>query len=112
MKGESPIKKVKRTIWYCPCNCKTPKGMNQKFFIINSLFNHLIKMHSTEVDIKLMYKLKTPSDIVNVGKKRTEEEYEDGFIEILSVEEEVEEKIKEVKDEVDDLVGTISEFRI
>ena len=101
-----------RTIWYCPCNCKTPKEMNQKFFIINSLFNHLIKMHSTEVDIKLMYKLKTSSDIVKVGKKRTAEECEDGFIDILSVEEEVEEKNKEVKDEVDDLVGAISEFRI
>ena len=43
-------------------------------------------MHSTEVDIKLMYKLKTPSDIINVGKKRTAEEYDDGFIESLSVE--------------------------
>jgi hypothetical protein len=59
MKGESPIKKVKR-------NCKTPKEMNQKSFTINSLFNHLTKMHSTVVDIKLMYKLKTSSDIVTV----------------------------------------------
>jgi hypothetical protein len=82
-KDESPLKKVKRTAWYCPCDCKTPMGMNKKFFALNSLCEHLIQKHSTQLDIKLMYKLKS-SDVIEVGKKRTAEEYEDGFKEILS----------------------------
>ena len=83
----------KKTIWYCPCDCKTPKGMKKKFYIISSLLSHIIDVHSTQVDMKFMYKLKLPSDgIVAVGKKRYVDEYEDdGFKEILSVEEEEEE---------------------
>ena len=67
----------KKTIWYCPCNCKTPKGMTKKFYLISSLFNHIIDNHSKELDIKLMYKLKGSE--ISVGKKRTAEEYEDGY---------------------------------
>ena len=101
----------KKTIWYCPCDCKTPKGMRKKFYIITSLFNHIIDNHSSELDIKLRYKLNLPSDkTITVGKKRTVEEYEDGFKELLSVEEEEEEKAIEA--EIDDVVGTVKVFKI
>ena len=100
----------KKTIWYCPCDCKTPKGMRKKFYIITSLFSHIIDIHSTELDIKLMYKLKFPSDkTITVGKKRTVEEYEDGFKELLSVEEEEEENAIEA--EIDDVTKDIKDFK-
>jgi len=100
----------KKTIWYCPCNCKTPKGMTKKFYLISSLFNHIIDNHSKELDIKLMYKLKGSSEIL-VGKKRTAEEYEDGYKEIQSVEEEEEDKKLEA--EIDDLIiPTTKNFKL
>ena len=101
----------KKTIWYCPCDCKTPKGMRKKFYIISSLLSHIIDNHSSQVDMKFMYKLKLPSDgIVAVGKKRSVDEYEDGFKEILSVEEEEEELAIGV--EVDNLDTIMKDFSI
>ena len=102
----------KKTVWYCPCDCKTPKGMKKKFYIISSLFSHIIENHIAELDIKVMYKLKLPSDaVITVGKKRTADDYEDGFKEILSVEEEEEEKA--VGADIDNLAaGALKDFSI
>ena len=98
----------KKTIWYCPCDCKTPKGMKKKFYLISSLFSHIIDNHSKALDIKLMYKLKGSE--ISVGKKRTAEEYEDGYKEIQSVEEEEEDQKLEA--EIEDLIIPAKNFKL
>jgi len=77
-----------KTIWYCPCECKTPKGMVKKFYKINNLIEHFISDHSDKMETKIMYRLKT-DEISSTTKKRSHDEVEqDGFKELLSVEEE------------------------
>ena len=102
----------KKTIWYCPCNCKTPKGMKKKFYLITTLLNHIIDNHHNELDIKVMYKHKySPADgLTAVGKKRTIEEYEDGYKEILSVEEE--EVDNELEGKIVDITKMTSDFKL
>ena len=77
-----------KTIWYCPCECKTPKGMVKKFYKINNFIEHIISDHSDKMETKIMYRLKT-DEISSTNKKRSHDEVEqDGFKELLSVEEE------------------------
>ena len=57
--------KTVRTIWFCHCNCTTPKGMQKKFYKINTLFEHIISDHSDTIETKFMYRFK--SDIKNLS---------------------------------------------
>ena len=61
----------KKLTWYCPCNCKTPKGLHEKFYVITTLFTHINDSHSKELDIMFLYRVKpSPDSIVNVEKKK------------------------------------------
>ena len=83
--------KTMKNVWYCPCNCTTPKGMKKKFYKINTLYDHIISEHSDTIETKFMYRLSTDKNPST--KKRTYDECEeDGFKELLSVEEEEEEE--------------------
>ena len=86
-------------VYYCPCDCKTPKGMTKKFFKIHTLIEHITSLHDKSVDLKFMYRLRTAELNVNSGKKRSFEEYEDGFKEIQSVDEEKDDE--DLENEID-----------
>mmetsp|Transcript_5743 Transcript_5743/g.7978 ORF Transcript_5743/g.7978 Transcript_5743/m.7978 type:complete len:108 (+) Transcript_5743:156-479(+) len=101
-----------KTVWYCPCNnCKTPKGLQRKFFSITTLFTHITKDHPINVETKLMYKLRDPEKLLpSVGKKRSVEDYEDGFKEILSVEEE--EESMELENAINEIIKSTENLNI
>jgi hypothetical protein len=93
--------KIMKTIWYCPCECKTPKGMIKKFYKINNLVEHIISDHSDKMETKIMYRLKS-DEISSTNKKRSHDEVEqDGFKELLSVEEE--DEFRKSEEEITDL---------
>jgi len=92
--------KTTKTIWYCPCNCTTPKGLHKNFFKINTLIEHLISEHSDIIETKFLYRKSDKNSSTN--KKRTHDDYEeDGFKELLSVEEEVE--FRQSDEDINDL---------
>ena len=96
----------KKLTWYCPCNCKTPKGLHKTFYVIITLFAHINDYHSNELDIMFLYRVKQlPDSVINVRKKNIEED-EDGFKELLAIEEE------EVEDDIDALIETASNLKI
>ena len=85
----------KRQVWYCPCGCKTPTKLSKKFFALSNLIVHLVEKHNDTVEVKSFYRFKAETQAIeasNIGKKKSSEELDDGFKEIFSVEEEVEEK--------------------
>ena len=97
----------KKLTWYCPCNCKTPKGLHEKFYVITTLFTHINDSHSKKLDIKFLYRVKpSPDSIVNVGKKRSIEDDEEGFKELMPVEEE------DIENDIDALIETTSNLKI
>ena len=96
----------KKLTWYCPCDGKTPKGLHKKFYAIITLFAHVNDCHSNELDIMFLYRVKQlPDSVINVRKKNIEED-EDGFKELLAIEEE------EVEDDIDALIETASNLKI
>ena len=63
--------------------------MQKKFYKINTLFEHIISDHSDTIETKFIYRFKSDIKSLSTTKKRTHDEYEeDGFKELLSVEEE------------------------
>ena len=102
-------KTIKKS-WYCPCECKTPKGMTKKFFKINTLFEHIISEHSDVIDTKFMYRFKS-GVTSSTNKKRSHDEVEgDGFKELLSVDEE--EEFKQSEEEINELSNATASMNL
>ena len=102
--------KTMKKCWYCPCECKTPKGMSKRFFKINTLFEHLISDHSDVIDTKFMYRFKSDKKL-STTNKRTHDEYEDdGFKELLSVEEE--DEFRQSEEDIMDISDTIASMSL
>ena len=93
-------------VYFCPCDCKTPKGMAKKFYKVQTLIEHISSVHDKAVELKYMYRMKTSELQDFTSKKRTFEEYEDGFKEIKSVVEENADR--EIEINIDDLGKSFS----
>jgi len=84
--------KTIRTVWYCPCSCKTPKGLFKKFYKNNKLIEHILTEHADTLETKFLYRDKLNSHTTSSKKRTFEESEEDGFKELLSLEEEEEDE--------------------
>jgi len=94
--------KTIKTVWYCPCSCTTPKGMLKKFYKNNKLIEHIMNEHTDKLDTKFLYRLKSNTN--TSIKKRSHEEYEeDGFKELLSVEED--EEFRQSEEDISDIIN-------
>jgi len=99
--------KTMKKCWYCPCECKTPKGMARKFFKINTLFEHIISDHSDVIDTKFVYRFKN----LSTNKKRSRDEVEeDGFKELLSVEED--EAFRQSDEDMTDMINATARMNL
>ena len=102
--------KTMKKCWYCPCECKTPKGMTRKFYKINTLFEHIISDHSDVIDTKFMYRFKS-DEISSTNKKRSHDEVEeDGFKELLSVEED--EEFRQSEENITDIINATARMNL
>jgi len=99
-----------KKIWYCPCECKTPKGMTRKFFKINTLFEHIISDHSDNIETKFLYRLKSDKNSATTKKRSHEEVEEDGFKELLSVEED--EEFRQSEEDISDIINATASMNL
>ena len=98
--------KTIRTVWYCPCSCRTPKGLLKKFYKNNKLIEHILIEHADTLETKFLYRDKLTSH--TSSKKRTfEESEEDGYKELLSVEEEEEDE--KIEADIDELTAIFTD---
>ena len=94
--------KTVKKVWFRPCNCTTPKGMQKRFFKINTLFEHIISEHSDIIETKFLY-----SNDKNLSTKKTYDEVEeDGFKELLPVDEEKD--FRKSEEDINDISDTIA----
>ena len=103
--------KTVKKVWLCPCECKTPKGMQKRFYKINTLFEHIVSEHSDTIETKFMYRLTTDKNLLSTTNKRTHSEYEDdGFKELLSVEED--EEFRQSEEDITDMINATASMNL
>ena len=84
--------------------------MAKRFYRINSLIEHLLSDHSDVIDTKVMYRFKT-DEISSTNKKRSHDEVEeDGFKELLSVEED--EEFRQSEEEINELSNATASMNL
>ena len=102
--------KTIKTVWYCPCSCTTPKGMLKKFYKNNKLIEHIMNEHTDKLDTKFLYRLKSDKNPATTKKRSHEEVEEDGFKELLSVEED--EEFRQSEEDISDIINATASMNL